>query len=140
MTIIHVVIFRYLCVVAVLINHGLWFEHFLKRQCGHTEVITFYLMMIWLTPLCFLLSMSSSTQGLPNFGTSIKSYHNISHILQLKFILRGRTEISWLPFSRHFLPNQSCPILNIPISLQFTINRNKSNCEMFSSHPSVLHC
>lgn len=58
-----------LSAAAALGNHFLWFDFFMRNHRPTSELVAFYTLLVWLTPFCFLVSMSNSTQGLPNFGT-----------------------------------------------------------------------
>jgi hypothetical protein len=53
----------------VLINHLFWIDQFLKDGKALSEIAAVYGILVWLTPLLFLVSMSNTTQSLPNFGT-----------------------------------------------------------------------
>lgn len=55
-------------VVSTLVNHYSWFSYFSMNHHPMKHIVSMYLIMIWGIPLALMVSMSNSTQGLPNFG------------------------------------------------------------------------
>lgn len=89
-------------------NHFAWINHFM-RTSGHSlsQLVSFYMLVIWGVPLGLLVSMSNSTQCLPNFGTmSSNPTHQYSFaIAQVHTLGKNRNIIVSL-FSSVFFRHQ----------------------------------
>jgi len=58
-----------------VINHLLWFWHFTKNYSPFNEIVSFFLICVWLIPFCFFVSLSANDNALPTINTPL-SWNN----------------------------------------------------------------
>ncbi|KAJ1977835.1 erv26 super protein [Dimargaris verticillata] len=56
--------------VLVITNHFSWFLYFIDHHYATAEVVSFFVVCVWLVPLLYLVSLSSTSNQLPTLQTT----------------------------------------------------------------------
>jgi hypothetical protein len=56
------------CPVALIITHTVWFRYFTQQWYPFEDVLTFFLLCVWIVPFSFFISLTSAESSLP-YGT-----------------------------------------------------------------------
>ena len=76
---------------ASLLNHFLWFAYFIQEDHWMLEIAAFYVLMIWVIPLAYLVSLVSPDSFLPTTGSAPRKRSNAIKSFLESFNLLGQS-------------------------------------------------
>eukprot|EP01098_Paradermamoeba_levis_P012900 TRINITY_DN5749_c0_g1_i2.p1 TRINITY_DN5749_c0_g1~~TRINITY_DN5749_c0_g1_i2.p1 ORF type:complete len:204 (-),score=42.35 TRINITY_DN5749_c0_g1_i2:20-631(-) len=80
-----------------IINHGIWFRHFTTEHYPFDQVLSFFVICVWLVPFGFFISISTNEYSLPTTVSSSDVYFD-ANSLDIKSKKKSNRVLSFFNF------------------------------------------